>query len=266
MVAILSSVQPAAEPVVPGELRYARRLNSGVRRHKFAGALPCQRLAPVVVEAHAAFFAQQHEAELVFHILQRHQFGQCCPQRGVLSVHLNNLPSRAIAHSVLRNVPPNPSFNRTRRDKAASLRLSKALEIMLRHFLLFAFATLASFSAHSVTTTFRVWGSPWLYYVPPEQFNQAFVGTLSDGSTIVHALVVATGSEAVDPESGKIVIKGDKISLCYGMRPARYSSGAAGFIHAVAIPAVTYAQALEYTIAGLPKNAKYSYQVGIGCN
>ena len=55
MVAILSSVQPAAEPVVPGELRYARRLNSGVRRHKFAGALPCQRLAPVNAARSAAF-------------------------------------------------------------------------------------------------------------------------------------------------------------------------------------------------------------------
>lgn len=138
---------------------------------------------------------------------------------------------------------------------------------MLRHFLLFILAALASISAHSATTAFRVWGSPWLYYVPPEQFNQAFVGALSDGSTIVHVLVTATATEAVDPESGKIVIRGDKISLCYGMRPTRFSSGAAaGFIHAVAIPAVAYAQALEYTISGLPKNAKYSYQVGIGCN
>lgn len=30
-------------------------------------------------------------------------------------------------HAFLRSAPPNPSFNRTRRDKAASLRLSQAL-------------------------------------------------------------------------------------------------------------------------------------------
>ena len=137
---------------------------------------------------------------------------------------------------------------------------------MLRHFLLFILAALTSVSAHSATSAFRVWGSPWLYYVPPDQYNQAFVGTLSDGSTIVHVLVIATATEAVDPESGKIVIKGDKISLCYGMRSTRFSSGAASFIHAVAIPAVAYTQALEYTISGLPKNTKHSYQVGIGCN
>lgn len=109
----------------------------------------------------------------------------------------------------------------------------------------------------AVTTTFRVWGSPWLYAVPQTAYNQVFEGALSDGTLIIHILTNATGSSAIDLSSGKIAVQGDKITLCYKTREVKYPPNAP-------IPAVLYSQALEYTIAGLPKK-KYSYEVSQKC-
>lgn len=109
----------------------------------------------------------------------------------------------------------------------------------------------------AVTTTFRVWGSPWLYAVPQSEYNQAFEGALSDGTLIVHILTNATGGMAIDPTSGKIVVQGDKITLCYKRKAPNYASDAP-------VPAIVYSQALEYSIAGLPKK-KYSYEVSQKC-
>lgn len=120
-----------------------------------------------------------------------------------------------------------------------------------------AFLALACSPAHSVTTTFRVWGSPWLYSVPQSEYGKVFEGSLSDGTLILHVLASATGTSAIDTASGKVVVQGEQVTLCYKMKEVKYPPNAP-------IPAVLYSQALEYTIAGLPKK-KFSYRVSQTC-
>jgi len=128
---------------------------------------------------------------------------------------------------------------------------------MSKHLLALLLLSIGSFHAIAATTTFRVWSSPWLYNVPIEKYDKPFNGELFDGTVIVHILTTATSSSTVDSDSGKILVRGDQITLCYKMKEVKHPPGAA-------IAPVAYTQALEYTIEKLPKK-KYSYQIDRNC-
>lgn len=119
------------------------------------------------------------------------------------------------------------------------------------------FFVIASTSACAENITFRVWGSPWIYNVPIAEYGKPFEGQLADGTLIVHVIETATASEAIDPTSGKVIISGNKITLCYKRRLVKHPSGQP-------IAAVLYSQALEYTIPGLAAR-KYAYEVSQRC-
>lgn len=128
---------------------------------------------------------------------------------------------------------------------------------MHKRFLALLILSLSSLHAFAATTTFRVWGSPWLYSVPNTEYDKPFEGRLSNGTLIVHILTTATSTSRVDSESGKILVQGDQITLCYKMKEVKYPPGAP-------VAAFAYSQALEYSIAGLA-NKKYSYQISRNC-
>lgn len=128
---------------------------------------------------------------------------------------------------------------------------------MPKHFLALLIISLGSLHAFAATTTFRIWGSPWLYSVPITEYDKPLEGWLSDGTLIVHILTTATSTSAIDSESGKILVQGDKITLCYKMKEVKYPHGAP-------IAGAAYSQALEYTISSLPRK-KYSYQISRNC-
>lgn len=128
---------------------------------------------------------------------------------------------------------------------------------MPKHFLALLILFFGSLHAFAATTTFRTWGSPWLYSVPITEYDKPLEGWLSDGTLIVHILTTATSTSAIDSESGKILVQGDQITLCYKMKEVKYPPGAP-------IAGVAYTQALEYTIFNLPKK-RYSYQISRNC-
>lgn len=131
---------------------------------------------------------------------------------------------------------------------------------MLKHLPTLLVFSLTCQPAHAETSAFRVWGSPWLYSLPDTEYDKPFQGSLADGTMIVHVFTTATtatSASAIDKESGKIIVKGEQITLCYKRKEVIYPPGAP-------IPALLYSQALEYTIAGLPKR-KYSFRISLQC-
>jgi len=111
--------------------------------------------------------------------------------------------------------------------------------------------------ALAASPTFRVWGSPWIYYVPIEEYGKPFEGQLADGTLIVHVFEHATSSDAIDVSSGKVLVQADKLVLCYKKRPVKATPGKP-------IVGVVYTQVLEYTLPGFPAR-KYSYQLSQNC-
>jgi hypothetical protein len=128
---------------------------------------------------------------------------------------------------------------------------------MTRPSLALAIFLLASSSAEAFTTAFRVWGSPLLYMVPTEKYGEPIVGKLENGGLIIHVLTYASSSAYFDDASGKVIVEGNEIVLCYKEHPVVHQAGRP-------MAAVLYTVALEYTISGLP-NRNYSFRVNRQC-
>ena len=128
---------------------------------------------------------------------------------------------------------------------------------MIRTLLAVAALTAMPLLALAATTTFRVWGSPILYLVPQEKYGEPFVGKLESGELVVHVLTYSSSSSYADPASGKIIVEGNNVTLCYKEKTVVHKPNQP-------LAALIYAVALEYTIAGLP-DQKYSFRVSRQC-
>jgi hypothetical protein len=108
---------------------------------------------------------------------------------------------------------------------------------------------LLALPAQAQTSTFRVWGGGLA--------GRPMLSWSSDGT--MRALAALQTSPGVDRESGKAVVHGDDIALCYDILPVKPLPGG------LSPPAASYPQVIEYTIPGLSRNKDYTITLREGC-
>lgn len=116
---------------------------------------------------------------------------------------------------------------------------------------------LMALPAQAQTSTFRVWGGGLAWFIAQDVSGRPMLSWSSDGT--MRVLAVLQTSRGVDGESGKAVVHGDDIALCYDIMPVKPLPGG------LAPPAASYPQVLEYTIPGRSRNKDYTITLREGC-
>jgi len=117
--------------------------------------------------------------------------------------------------------------------------------------------SLFALPAQAQTGDFRVWGGGLAWFISQDAAERPMLSWSSDGT--VRILVILQGGRGVDGKSGRAIVDGDDITLCYGILPIQPLPG--GLLP----PRASYPEVLEYTIPGLSTNKDYNIKLSQEC-